>query len=270
MRGRRPSPAIIAPAMKSVPEPLHARPGPAPEVGSFTGPRPAPAPADPRAATVVVIAAYNEAPVIEGVVRGVLAEGWRVVVVDDGSEDGTFERLARLPVGRLRHVVNRGQGAALQTGIRQALRLGAEVVVTFDADGQHDPAQIGDLVEPVAAGRCDVAMGSRFLDGTSRVPFGRAVVLKLGVVFTRATTGLRLTDAHNGFRAFSRSAAEGLAIAMDRMAHGSEILEQVGRRGWRYLEVPVTVRYTDYSIAKGQRSGNALRIAVQVLLEKLR
>ena len=99
---------------------------------------------------VVVIAAFNEAAVIGDVVRAVLQGGWDVVVVDDGSSDGTFDRLRKLPICRLRHVVNRGQGAALQTGIKQALRLGAEVVVTFDADAQHDPSQIGTLVEPVA------------------------------------------------------------------------------------------------------------------------
>ncbi|MDH3403108.1 MAG: glycosyltransferase family 2 protein [Acidobacteriota bacterium] len=225
---------------------------------------------DRRTNVVVVIAAYNEARVIGDVVRAVLADGWPVVVVDDGSVDQTFERLAQLPVWRLRHIVNRGQGAALQTGIRHALSLGAEVVVTFDADGQHDPSQIIDIVEPVASGRCDVAMGSRFLDGNSQVPFGRYLVLKLGVLFTRVTTGIRVTDTHNGFRAFSREAAERLSIVMDRMAHGSDILEQVARHRWRFCEIPVTIKYTAYSIAKGQRSGNALRIAIQVLLEKMR
>ena len=109
---------------------------------------------DRRTSVVVVIAAYNEARVIGDVVRAVLADGWCVVVVDDGSADQTFEQLAHLPVWRLRHIVNRGQGAALQTGIRHALSLGAEVIVTFDADGQHDPSQIIDIVEPVASGRC--------------------------------------------------------------------------------------------------------------------
>ena len=217
-----------------------------------------------------MIAAYNEARVIQDVVRAVSAEGWSVVVVDDGSTDQTFERLEDLPVWRLRHIMNRGQGAALQTGIRHALRLGAEIIVTFDADGQHDPSQIVDIVEPVASGRCEVTMGSRFLDGRTQLPFGRYFVLKLGVLFTRLTAGIRVTDTHNGFRAFSRKAAERLSIGMDRMAHGSDILEQIARHRWGFCEVPVTVRYTDYSIAKGQQSGNALWIAIQVLLEKLR
>lgn len=219
---------------------------------------------------VVVIAAYNEARVIGDVVRSVVAEGWCVVVVDDGSTDETFEQLAHLPVWRMRHIINRGQGAALQTGISHALSLGAEVIVTFDADGQHDPAQIVDVVGPVSSGRCDVAIGSRFLDGRSQMPVGRYFVLKVGMLFTRLTTGLRVTDTHNGFRAFSRNVAERLSIAMDRMAHGSEILQQIARHRWQYCEVPVTIRYTDYSLAKGQRSGNALRIAIQVILEKLR
>ena len=225
---------------------------------------------DRRTDVVVVIAAYNEARVIGNVVRSVVEEGWCVVVVDDGSTDETFEQLAHLPVWRLRHILNRGQGAALQTGISHALSLGAEVIVTFDADGQHDSTQIVDLVEPVSSGRCEVAIGSRFLDGRSQMPVGRYLVLKTGVLFTRLISGIRVTDTHNGFRAFSRNAAERLSIGMDRMAHGSDILEQIARHRWRYCEVPVTIRYTDYSLAKGQRSGNALGIAIQVLLEKLR
>ncbi len=218
----------------------------------------------------VVIAAFNEARVIRAVVREVLSRGWRVVVVDDGSSDGTWRQLEGLGASRLRHVVNRGQGAALETGIRHALNLGADIIVTFDADGQHDPTQIEDLVAPVAAGHCDVAIGTRFLDRHSRVPMARRLVLKCGVLFTRAITGLRITDAHNGFRALSREAAGTLSIGMDRMAHASDILEQIARNRWRYVEVPVTIRYSEYSIAKGQRSSNAFRIAIEVLLEKLR
>ena len=217
----------------------------------------------------VVIAAFNEAAVIGDVVRAVLQGGWDVLV-DDGSSDGTFDRLRKLPNCRLRQVVNRGQGAALQIGIKQALRLGAEVVVTFDADAQHDPSQIGTLVEPVAAGACEVVLGSRFLDRSSNVPLVRRVVLKVGVFFTRLTCGIRVTDTHNGLRAFSRRAATDLTITMDRMAHASDILEQVARHRWDFREVPVTIRYTDYSTRKGQRSGNAISIVLQMMAEKFR
>lgn len=217
----------------------------------------------------VVIAAYNEAGALAQVLADLPAPGREVVVVDDGSFDHTA-RTVPPAVHRLRHPVNRGQGAALLTGIRHALAQGAEVVVTFDADGQHDPADIPGLVAPILAGECDVVLGSRFLGHTEAMPWSRRLVLKLGILFTRVVSRIRVTDVHNGLRAFSRQAATDLQISMDRMAHASEILDQVRAHGWRYREVGVTVRYSAYSLAKGQTSWNAVRIAAQLMLEKLR
>ncbi len=218
----------------------------------------------------VVVPAFNEAEAVRETVLGLVELDKTVVVVDDGSADGTLDRLGDLPVHLLRHQINRGQGAALQTGITFALRRGADIVVTFDSDGQHDPADIDAVIAPVAAGECDVALGSRFLGRAVNIPGSRRLLLKLGVIFTRLVSRIRVTDVHNGLRAFSAQAASELTIAMDRMAHASEILDQVTTRGWRYTEVPVTVRYSDYSLAKGQRSSNAIRIAVQMIAGKLR
>jgi glycosyltransferase involved in cell wall biosynthesis len=166
-------------------------------------------------------------------------------------------------------MVNRGQGAALQTGIGFALRQGAEVVVTFDADGQHDMEDIPALVAPVLSGECDVALGSRFLHPGTEVPLIRRLVLKSGILFTRVVSRVRISDTHNGFRAFSRRAASELRIALDRMAHASEIIDQIRENHWRYREVPVRILYTDYAMTKGQSSWNALRIASQFLFRKI-
>ncbi len=217
----------------------------------------------------VVIPAYNEAWVIASVVDGLLPLGCRVVVVDDGSADCTAATVANRPVMVVRHPINRGQGAALQTGITVAVALGADIVVTFDADGQHDPQDISRLVEPILSGECDVTLGSRFLGCAENIPRSRKLLLRAAVVFTRLTARLAVSDAHNGLRAFTRSAAAGLRITMDGMAHASEILDQIRAHGWRWREVPVTIHYSAYSLAKGQRSGNALRIAGQILLAKL-
>ncbi len=219
---------------------------------------------------IVVVPAYNEGATIEAVVRELRAEGVRVVVVDDGSKDDTGAVARSAGAEVLRHAINRGQGAAIQTGIAHALRRAADVVVTFDADGQHDAKDIHGLAAPVLAAQCDVALGSRFLDGRSDVPPARRVVLMLGVLFTRLISRVRLTDTHNGLRAFSRRAARELTISMDGMAHASEIIDQIRTHGWRYREVPVAVRYTPYSLGKGQRSSNAVRIALEMLAEKLR
>jgi glycosyltransferase involved in cell wall biosynthesis len=217
----------------------------------------------------VVVAAWNEATAIRPVIDGLRASYPDVVVVDDGSTDGTSEALADSGAYLLRHLINRGQGAALQTGLSFALLQGAEVIVTFDADGQHDPADIAALVEPIWRGECDVTLGSRFLGRTTNMPLGRKLVVKGGIAFTRLVSRIRVSDAHNGLRGFSRDAAAALRIRMDRMAHASEILDQIVALGLRYREVPVTIDYSRYSLEKGQTSGNALRIAAQVVLGKV-
>jgi polyprenyl-phospho-N-acetylgalactosaminyl synthase len=215
------------------------------------------------------VAAYNEGRRLARTLDGLRALCPRVVVVDDGSADDTADVALRHDVWVLRHLVNCGQGAALQTGIDFALARGAEVVVTFDADGQHDADEIGRLTEPVLAGRADVALGSRFLGRAVGMPWSRGLVLKLGVLFTQVFSRIRVSDTHNGFRALSRSAAARIRITQDRMAHASEILDQVRQHGLRYCEVPVTIRYADETLAKGQSSWNALRIVGQLVLGRL-
>jgi polyprenyl-phospho-N-acetylgalactosaminyl synthase len=221
------------------------------------------------ASVYVVIAAYREAGVIGDVVRPVAQFTPHVIVVDDGSRDDTGDRARAAGATVLRHVVNRGQGAALQSGIAFALKQGADVIVTFDADGQHDPRDLPALVEPIFAGRADIALGSRFLGQAEGIPAARRAILALAVLFTRITSGVRLTDAHNGLRAFSRRAAEKLDLQLDRMAHASEIIDQLQRTKLPYVEVPVNVRYTRYSLAKGQGNGNAARVAIDYLMSKL-
>ena len=217
----------------------------------------------------VVIPAYNEGEAIEEVVREVLRLCPRVAVIDDGSSDETAEAAWRAGACVLRHVLNRGQGAALQTGIRFALERGARFVVTFDADGQHRVEDVPALLEPLVSGRAEIALGSRFLGAAENIPRGRRILLKAGVVFTRVVNGVRLTDTHNGLRAFSRRAAEAIDIKLDRMAHASEMIDLVRRSRLPFVEVPVRIRYTRRSLAKGQRSGNAFRIVVDYLLGRM-
>jgi glycosyltransferase involved in cell wall biosynthesis len=237
----------------------------------------APATADPPAALApgaasrvwVVIAAYNEERRLGSTLSGLCAVCPNVVVVDDGSADRTAEVALAQRVWLLRHVVNCGQGAALQTGIDFALRQGAEVLVTFDADGQHAAEEVARLVEPVLAGRADVALGSRFLGRALGIPWTRRLVLKAGVLFTRAFSQVRVSDAHNGFRALSRRAATLIRITQNRMAHASEILDQIREHGLTFCEVPVTVRYSDETMAKGQSSWNSLKIVGQLVLGRM-
>jgi glycosyltransferase involved in cell wall biosynthesis len=217
----------------------------------------------------VVIAAYNEEPRLGATLQSLLPHHPNVVVVDDGSRDQTRAVALAHGVWMLRHLINCGQGAALQTGIDFALDRGARIVVTFDADGQHDAADIGALVRPIREGRQDVVLGSRFLGQSVGMPLSRLVILKLAVLFTRVFSGIRLTDTHNGLRALSREAARRLRITQNRMAHASEILDQIRRKGLRFCEVPVTIRYTSGTLAKGQSSWDAVKIVSQLLLDRM-
>jgi polyprenyl-phospho-N-acetylgalactosaminyl synthase len=221
-----------------------------------------------KQAVFFVIPAYNEAGSVGRVVEQVRGRYPNVVVVDDGSSDETASVATRAGAVTVRHLINRGQGATLKTGIEYALSCGAEVIVTFDSDGQHQLEDVEMLIAPVQEGRCDVALGSRFLRGDSQVPFVRRLTLKLGVVFTRMVSGIRVTDTHNGLRALSRQAAQRIRIRQDRMAHASEILDEIARLKLRYLEVPTHILYTDYARQKGQRSSAAFRIVWDFLIGK--
>lgn len=223
-------------------------------------------PADVRDGVFIVVPAYNEGSAIEQVVREIVAHYPNVVVVDDGSTDDTFAAAGRCARYALRHPINRGQGAALQTGIEFSLNAGARFIVTFDGDGQHRVEDIAGLVEPIRRGECEIVLGSRFLGGTVDMPTSRYVMLKLAVLFTRFVNGVRLTDAHNGLRAFSRKAAERIDITLDGMAHASELIDQIRRSNLPFREVPVQIRYTKYSLAKGQSPRGALRIVIHYLL----
>jgi polyprenyl-phospho-N-acetylgalactosaminyl synthase len=222
-----------------------------------------------RATLFVVIAAYNEAGAIGRVVTELRQVYANVVVVDDGSSDDTWRNARDAGAIVLRHIINRGQGAALQTGIAYALGAGAQIVITFDADGQHRVEDIAALAAPISRGEVEISLGSRFLADRDAIPAGRRVVLLAAVVFMRMTSGVKLTDAHNGLRAFSRRAAEHLDIQLDRMAHASEVIDQIRNSGLSYREIPVRVRYTEYSLQKGQRSSAAFRVAWDYLVGRL-
>jgi glycosyltransferase involved in cell wall biosynthesis len=196
---------------------------------------------------------------------------YSVVVVDDGSNDSTWSILLDLPVYALRHPINLGQGAALQTGMTFALRQGAQVIVHFDADGQHRAEDIDLLIEPVLNGESDVVFGSRFLRraDSSAVPLLKRCLLRCATVFNGVMCGVWQTDAHNGFRALSPEAAKRICIHENGYAHASELVSQIQRLGLRYIERPTTIIYSEYSKAKGQSAWNALNIAIDLLLGRI-
>jgi len=217
----------------------------------------------------VVIAAYNEQHSIGRVLEGLqdFDRSMKIVVIDDGSNDETSATACRFNVTVLRHPINLGQGAALATGISYALKQGAGIVITFDADGQMDPQSIPELIRPIREKGFEAALGSRFLGvKAEKMPLLKKVTLNLATIFTRVTTGLKITDTHNGFRAFVADAAARIRIKQNRMAHASEILSEIARNQIKYIEVPVKIIYNNYSKKKGQSIFNSINILFELFM----
>ena len=217
----------------------------------------------------VVIAAYNEAAAIARVVSEVKRAGYSAVVVDDGSTDATADIARAAGAAVVKHPLNLGQGAALQTGIEYALAGDAEIIVTFDADGQHRVSDISRLTDALARAGADFALGSRFLGQAPNLPPLRRLLLKAATAFTRLATGLLLTDTHNGLRAMTRRGAAAIQLRQNRMAHASEFLAQIASSGLPYVERPCTVEYTPYALAKGQRMRDAVLILIDLFARRL-
>lgn len=214
----------------------------------------------------IVIAAYNERARLGPVVQGVIKAGYPwVIVVDDGSTDSTSAVATRAGADTLRHPINRGQGAALRTGIDYALEHGADFIVTYDADGQFVPEDIPAILLPVTSGRVDVALGSRFLGKAIGIGPGKKFVLKLGALVTLIFSGVRLSDSHNGLRCLSRGAAQAIRIRFDRMEHASEIIDEIAKHRLRYEEVPVTVIYHE----AGQHPLRSIKMGLKLVFWKV-
>ena len=220
-------------------------------------------------ATWIVIPVYNEGTVIAQVVEDTLMVFPNIVCVDDGSADNSAEQIFGTGAHLIRHPVNLGQGAALQTGISYALaQPGCAYIVTFDADGQHRVEDAARMVDRASRGDCDVVLGSRFLKDTGSVPWIKRVVLRTAAFLSPTSRRLKLTDAHNGLRVFTHKAAGGLQITMNGMAHASEIVTWLAKSSLRVKEEPVTVRYTEYSRAKGQSLINGVNILFDISIRQ--
>ncbi|MBO9562169.1 MAG: glycosyltransferase family 2 protein [Niastella sp.] len=220
---------------------------------------------------VIVIPVYNDTQTIRQVAEGLLQQApFQIIIVDDGSAIPVNTTLQGLPIVCLRHQVNLGQGAALQTGFAYALNLQPDIIITFDADGQHAVNDLHALIQPIIQQEAEVVLGSRFIEKyNNRIPFFRNITLKTGRFVNYLFCGILLSDAHNGLRAFSRAAIEKIVITENRMAHASEILFEISRHKLRYTEVPVTVQYTTYSRQKGQSSIDSVKVLFDLILHKL-
>lgn len=214
----------------------------------------------------VVIPAYNEARWIAKVVKEVMNAGYQTVVIDDCSKDDTAALAEQAGAVVLRHVINRGQGAALRTGTNWSFENKAEVVVHFDADGQFQVEDIARLVKPLADKKAEVVFGSRFLDNATKLPWTkRHLIMPIARLVNRVLFGVKLTDPQSGFRAFTAEVGRSLKWRQDRMAHASEILGAVVHGHWRIVEVPITVIYHEF----GQSFFSGFKILKDIFIKKL-
>ncbi len=218
--------------------------------------------------TLVLIPAYNEAEKIGEVIDDVKASGFDVLVVDDGSFDQTSRVSQERGASVLTHKINRGQGAAIGTGLEYAKVNHYEIVGFFDADGQMKAEEIKNIIEPILKNETDVVLGSRFLGQAQNIPFSKLITLKLALLFTRITTGLKLSDTHNGFQAWKISTLNKINLTQNRQAYASELLSEISDHKIKYKEVPVTIKYTNYSKSKGQSIFNALNIIWDLIIKK--
>jgi glycosyltransferase involved in cell wall biosynthesis len=219
----------------------------------------------------VLVPAYNEGAVIASTLADLRRDFDHVVVVDDGSADDTATVARAAGATVVRHPLNRGQGAALKTGLEYVRsRTAAEHCITFDADGQH---LVSDAVAMLATARdqaIDVVLASRFLGRCEDMPTSRRLLLRSALRFSRVATKLPLTDTHNGLRVLSRQAFERIDLTQDRMAYATELEAAIARNELSWTEVPTTVRYTEYSRAKGQHNLNAVNIVFDLAWDRLR
>ena len=212
---------------------------------------------------ICVIPAWNEAKTISQVVADVRSQVDEVVVVDDGSSDGTVDLAVAAGATVLLHPINRGQGAALRTGTQYALDNGADIIIHFDADGQFVASEITEMTVLIISGLAEAVFGSRFLGKEHNLPpFKKRVLLPLARLFYWFFLGVRFNDPQNGFRALSADAAQRINWQQDRMAHCSEILWLTRLTGIKYQEVGVTVHYSHF----GQQMSGGWRIISDLFL----
>jgi glycosyltransferase involved in cell wall biosynthesis len=215
----------------------------------------------------IIVPFYNEEEVIEKVLSELIASDYKVIAIDDGSTDKSHEIARKMNCVLLKHPSNFGQGAALQTGISFArFNPKIEYFVTFDSDGQHQVSDIKYVLQPLLNDETDFVFGTRFQDDKTKFPFLKRIVLKAAIKYTQLSTGVTITDTHNGFRAFNKIAASKINLNFSGMTHASEFVEKAGQAGLRIKEVPVHILYTKYTKRKGQSLWNSINILTDLFL----
>lgn len=216
----------------------------------------------------IIVPAYNEVAVINDVIAEIRSAGYQnIIIVDDGSADNTHQQASKEDgVTAIKHFLNRGKGAAVKTGIEAAKILGAEIVVTMDGDGQHNPADIGQMIQLIEDGN-DVILGSR-LKNPKGMPGYKIMHNKIGNFLVWVIYGLYVTDSQSGFRAYSKKALHAIETKTDRYEYDSEMIREIYRNKLKYTEIPIEVRYTQYSMSKVHKMNlkNGIKTLIKMMI----
>mgnify|MGYP001598003734 FL=1 len=217
----------------------------------------------------IVIPAYNEEKTIGKVIDDLRKNKFKnIIIVDDGSTDNTSEVVKSRKVRLYSHIINRGLGGALNTGISAALKNNADIIATCDADGQHDPKDVKKAIDFLKKEKLDVVIGSRIINSEG-MPVSRKILNSGASFMTQLLFGVYSTDTQSGLRVFTKEAAEKIKIKTNRMEVSSEIIKEIGRNNLKFKEIPIKAIYTAYSLNKGQKGANAFNITYKLMLRKI-
>ena len=213
----------------------------------------------------ICIPAFNEENNIEEVISKSKGLGTEVIVCDDGSQDNTYKRACKTGVTVIRHAQNRGYGRTLNTLFEYALGKDADVIVTLDSDGQHDPEQISRLLEPINSSCADIVIGSRFVseEGRDNVPIYRSLGIKAITRITQIACYEKFTDATSGFRAYTNDALSKLRLSEDGMAISTEILLKAKQLKLKIMEVPITT--CNYEL-KDESTQHPIKMGMEIMM----
>lgn len=223
---------------------------------------------------LIGIPAYNEQEMIGQVIKSLPQKikgvgKIDVLVVDDGSFDQTAKLAQKAGAQVLRHFLNRGLGGAFKTIFSYAKGEAYDILVTFDADGQHNPADIPKLIEPIVKGKKDVTIGTRW-QRSKNIPFSRKIINKFANIITYLLFSVWTTDSQSGLRAFSKKAIKLINIKSDGMEVSSEFFREIYINKLKFQEIPIEIRYTGYSQSKGQKLTNAPNVFFHLFMRLLR
>ncbi|MBI5680821.1 MAG: glycosyltransferase family 2 protein [Methanobacterium sp.] len=220
----------------------------------------------------VVIPAYNENKTIKRVIENLKDKRLNIIIVDDGSTDKTYKIAKNAINGTYnsyiyRHIINRGLGAALKTGIDVALSKNADIIVTFDADDQHDVEDIFHVSKPIIDGAADIVIGKRNFE---EMPLSKKLGNQVMNIITRIFYGIHVNDSQSGLRAFNRKAAEVLDIHSRGYGVSSEIIGEIKKYNLKLEEINIKTIYTDYSMSKGTNLKVGLKILFKLIINAIK